>query len=1148
MTFKSSLAPGLSVLILASCSEDSKLGQTSPNEPTKASWEPPEWSKIGPEIEATPLDVSTKSLNSLFTKINGREIGIDFKNQLDRENIKNYLLTGAGLAVGDIDGNGLPDLLLVSQDGPNKLLKQTAPWTFLDVTATSGLRDLKVWGSGAAFADFDNDGDLDLYLCNKAAYDEVYINQGDGTFKGSTVGTGNSALRAPTMVAFSDYDLDGDLDFYRTETRLLGLSEMFGTKIDLVKDAEGHWQPHSKYGSEFEIIDGVPRELGTQDILFRNEGSTPQQPFRFREVTFQAGISKSLDHGLAAVWWDYNNDHYPDLYVSNDFHTPDRLYLNNQDGTFSEQSENALAYTSWSSMGSDFADINNDGWFDYLSTDMSATTHFKQKTMMGAMTDTAWFLDNLEPRQYMRNAMHVNTGTGKFLEIAFFSGIDSTDWTWAGMFGDLDNDGLEDVFFTNGIERNVQDSDMNLQIMAAKETGATPEELKEMFLDGPRFKERNLAYKNEGDLRFSNLSAAWGLDDLSVSHGAALCDLDRDGDLDIVVNNMNDPVGIFRNNGTQNAILVSLRGIKNNRFGLGSRVVAELKNGTKISRILTSSRGYMSGCEPIVHLGIGEEAGIRKLTIQWPGGHEQSFENLECGKHYRITESENTKTTPPVFKITPLFADQTEEVGIDFEHEENFYNDFVSQPLLPNRLSRFGPALSIADVNGDKRPDIFWGGADGFDSRLSIQKEDGTFHPARMPLPLQHGDFEDVASAWFDADSDGDLDLYVVSGGASHEASSNHYRDRLYFNDGTGTLSPATIGIIPRVRSSGSCVAPCDYDRDGDIDLFIGGRHEPDRYPTTPESYLLVNDGGRFTRMASPMDQAGLVTGAVWADLDGDKRPDLALSTEWGPVKTFKNAASGFVETTLQAGLHDHTGWWTCVEAADLDQDGDLDLIAGNFGLNTKYHVDKEHPATLFASDFGGQGKLQLVEAKLRDGKLLPVRGRSCSTTAMPHLKKNAPTYSAFALKSLPELYSPEALDEALRFEANTLASAILRNDGSGKFTFESLPTLSQLAPAMSIAPGDFNGDGKVDLAIGQNFHDAQRETGRMNAGLGVILTNAGGGKFEEVWPTKSGFHHRGNLRQLRAIDLDGDGVLDLISANNGQTPVIHLGNFKVPD
>lgn len=1132
---------GLLALFISGCREPNETSAVS----GESEWHAPAWEQVAPGLEGHDLQEQLTTTNRLFTKVGDSESGLTFHNQLNRENIKNYLLAGAGLAVGDIDGNGLPDLFLVSQDGPNKLFKQTAPWQFEDATAEAGIRDLKAWGAGAAFADFDNDGDLDLYVCNKGAYDEVYLNQGDGTFSGSTIGSGNSSLRAPTMVAFSDYDLDGDLDFYQTETRLFGLAEVFGSKIDLVKDDAGKWQPHPKYDGAFEIIDTVPRELGSQDRLFRNEGSNAEQPFRFREVTATAGIKESRDHGLAAVWWDYDNDGYPDLYVSNDFHTSDRLYRNKGDGTFTEVIASALPYTSWSSMGSDFADINNDGWFDYLSTDMSATTHYKQKTMMGAMTDTAWFLDNLEPRQYMRNAMQVNTGTGQFLETAFYSGIESTDWTWGGLFGDLDNDGLEDAFFTNGIERNVQDSDTNLGMIAAKEAGASQDELTAMFLDGPRFQERNLAFKNEGSLKFSNTSKEWGLDDLSVSHGAVLSDLDRDGDLDIIVNNMNDPVGIFRNEGNAGGILVSLRGIKNNRFGLGATVIAELQNGTTLQRILTSSRGYMSGSEPVIHFGVGEGERIKKLLVKWPGGRAQEFHDLPAGRHYRITESESKSAKPLlVTKVkTSLFTKAPTSLGIDYEHEENFFNDFLSQPLLPNRLSRFGPALSIADVNGDERPDIFLGGAAGFDAKLFLQRGDGTFSPPKIALPREDSLFEDVASTWFDVDGDGDLDLYVVSGGASHHDQSPHYRDRLYFNDGTGLLSTAAPGLLPDLRNSGSSVAACDFDQDGDIDLFVGSRHVPGRYPTPPKSSLLVNEGGRFTSPRSPMDEAGLVTGAVWADLDGDERADLILATEWGPIRTYQNTATGFIETTLQAGLSDFTGWWTCVQAIDLDQDGDLDLVAGNFGLNTKYHADPAHPATLFASDFGNQGKLQLVEAKLKDGKLLPIRGRSCSTTAMPHLKKKAPTYSAFAQKSLTELYSPKAIQEALRFEANTLASTIFRNEGAGQFTAEPLPPLSQLAPVMAIAIGDFNDDGTPDLALGQNFFDPQRETGRMNAGLGVILTTAGKGPLVELWPAESGFYQRTNLRQLHAIDLDRDGDLDLVSANNEQKPTIHLGN-----
>lgn len=1137
-------------LFLGGCSEEeAKSRNPSSDDDSPVSWVSPEWKEIAANLESAPLSVREQGIGLLFKKRDGATLGLDFQNLLKRENIKNYLLAGAGLAVGDIDGNGLPDVFLVSQDGPNKLFKQSSPWVFQDVTTASGIRDLGTWGSGAAFADFENDGDLDLYVCNKGAYDEVYLNQGDGTFRGNTIGTGNASLRAPTMVAFADYDLDGDLDFYQTSTRLLGLKEMFGNKLDLVRDEQGAWQAHPKYGGEFEVIDGIPRELGTEDILFRNEGSSVEQPFRFREVTTRAGIKASRDHGLAAVWWDFDNDDYPDLYVSNDFHTPDRLYRNNRDGTFREVTGEALAYTSWSSMGSDFADVNNDGWFDYLSTDMSATTHFKQKTMMGAMTDTAWFLDNLEPRQYMRNALHVNTQTGQFLETAFYSGLDSTDWTWSGVFGDLNNDGLEDAFFTNGIERNVQDSDMNLRMNAARDQGATNKELTEMFLNSPRFKEQNLAFRNDGKLRFSDQSKGWGLDDLSVSHGAVLCDLDRDGDLDVLVNNMNDPVGVFENRSgeSDHAILVSLRGRKNNRFGLGARITAWMPDGTSLTRIITSSRGYMSGCEPVAHLGLGPHESIKKLEIRWPGGGRQTFADLASDFHYRITESTDlSKVSNPV-KASPLFTDATSKALPDFRHEENIFNDFNDQPLLPNRLSRHGPALAIADLNGDGRPDYFLGGACGHDARLFLQKADGSFKPGEVVLPLADADYEDIDAVFFDADQDGDQDLFVVSGGASHEAGTARYHDRLYLNDGTGRLQPAPAGSLPPLAISGSCVAPCDFDGDGDTDLFVGGRHVPGQYPTVPESALLVNEGRRFTRAGTPFDRAGMVTDAIWADLDGDQRPDLVLATEWGPLKIFLNKANVFVESTKEAGLENFKGWWTCVEAVDLDGDGDQDLVAGNFGLNTKYYVDDAHPATLFASDFGDQGRMQLVEAKLKDGKLLPVRGRSCSTTAMPHLKKLAPTYTDFALKSLPELYTPQALDSAMRLEANSLASAIFRNSGSGTFTHEPLPVLSQLAPVMSIATGDFNGDGRTDLALGQNFFDPQRETGRMNGGLGVVVMFPDG-MARELSASESGFVQRTNLRHLHAADFNLDGRPDLISANNDQAPKLFLSRREKPD
>ncbi len=1139
-------------LMFGSCGGGSAPEQLARDIETK--WEPIPFKKIDDwlerkklrenEILAGPNELKQSS-ESRFYRRNGPAIGVDFRNQLNDENIKNYLLSGAGLSIGDFDNNGLPDLFLVSQDGPNKLFRQTAPWKFEDVTEEAKIVDTNSWGSGAAFADINNDGHLDLYVCNKGNPDEIYINQGNGTFSGGFVGGSKKPYRAPTMVAFADYDRDGDLDFYRTATRLISINEMFKGKVLTKKDNSGIVRAHPSQADQFEMIDGLPRELGTYDRLFRNDGSGEGGMPKLVDVTRDSGINIAREHGLAAVWWDYNDDGWPDLYVSNDFHTPDHLYRNNGDSTFTEVTEDSLAYTSWNSMGSDFADINNDGLFDYLSTDMSATTHFKQKTMMGAMIDTAWFLDNLEPRQYMRNVMHVNTGTGKFIDIAFHAGLDSTDWTWAAIFGDLDNDGFEDVFFTNGIERNVQDSDQTIRMQQAGARGASSEELRKMFLDSPRFKEKNLAFRNRGNFKFEESGNDWGLNDETVSHGAVLSDLDRDGDLDVVVNNMNDPVGIYMNLASDSlkknpadfsSMLVSLRGESSNHFGIGARLNLKLSTGESLSRILTSSRGYMSGSEPVIHFGWPASAQAESLNIEWPSGRIQSIEGLVSGWHYRVTESGTGAIESPD-KVSNskdrLFSQIDEALGINFTHSENFYDDFASQPLLPNRLSRFGPALAIGDVDSDGDKDAFIGGARDRQSAVLIQNEEGQFERVSFPALKADQIYEDVDALWFDFDNDGDQDLYVVSGGASQEAGHEHYQDRLYINNGLGQLTRAPKGILPDLKFSGSRVAANDFDNDGDLDLFVGSRFVPGNYPTGPESVLLINEGGQFTKGRYAASSSGMVTDVKWADIDGDKRADLVLATEWGPVRVYQNKDDGFHEITESLSLDDFTGWWNCVVIGDVDQDGDNDIVAGNFGTNTKYSASVKKPATIFAADFGGDGKMQLVEAQYKEGKLLPVRGRSCSTTAMPHLIDRVPTYSSFASKTIREIYTTKAIEDATRLEVNTLSTILFRNNGKGKFTAEPLPLLSQMAPAMDISLTDVNADDRKDIIIAQNFNAAQRETGRMNAGLGVILIAKDDGQFDEIWPNDSGFFSRADPRRLIATDLNGDGALELLLSQN---------------
>mgnify|MGYP002631044126 CR=1 FL=1 len=1079
----------------------------------------------------TPFQTDTSFSTGRFTRLSANDTGIAFENKLRPEHIKNYLLLGAGVTVGDYDDDGLPDIFLCSQDGPNKLFRQTSAWQFEDVTKAAGISHQQGWSAGAAFADVDNDGDLDLFVCNKGNHNELYRNQGNGTFKGGFVQQSDPSNAAPTMPAFSDYDRDGDLDLYLTRTRLLSLQERFGYKIGLIQNEAGDWKPHPKYGDEFEVIAKTPRELGGHDQLFENTGLTETGIPRLVDVTKKSGIIQTREHGLAAVWWDANNDDWPDLYVSNDFHTPDHLYLNQQDGTFTEVTTEVIPYTSWSSMGSDFADINNDGFLDYLSTDMSATTHFKQKTMMGAMIDTAWFLDNLEPRQYMRNVMLVNTGTGPFLECAQFAGIDSTDWTWSAIFGDLDNDGWEDVFFTNGIERNVNDSDLSIRMNALKKQGASFAEIQREMVDTPRHTEKNLAFKNNRDLTFLDMSSAWELDLDSVSHGAVFADLDRDGDLDLVVNNMNDPVAIYRNDisNSSSSLLIQLRGTKSNRFGLGARVVAKTSHGQH-TRIVTSSRGYMSGAEPLAHIGLGDTEVLESLEIHWPSGTLQSFRQVKAGQLLTITEP-NTSSKPTLSKnTTPLFTDFGAKSGIDFTHHENDYDDFADQPLLPNRLSRFGPALAAGDCNGDGLDDLYLGGAASQAGAFYLQQSKGSFKAVPFPSEPLH---EDTDATFFDADGDGDLDLYVVSGGASAPARDPHYRDRLYMNDGKGAFVKAINNAMPLIDSSGSCVAAADFDKDGDQDLFVGSRFVPKNYPNASSSILLINGSKPQIKTLD----LGLVTAATWVDVNGDTWLDLLVTTEWGSPTLLLNQEGRLQGATARAGLIGYTGWWNGLAAADIDHDGDVDFVASNVGLNTKYQASAEKPVLLYAGDFVGDGTLRLIEATTKEGRILPVRGKSCSTHAMPHLASRFPTYRSFANATLTEIYTPDRLQRALELKATTLASMVFINDGKGHFKGQPLPPLAQLAPGFGIILQDLDGDKHLDCVMAQNFYHPQRETGRMNASLNVILKGNGKGSFQAMWPKESGLIYRDDSRG--AIMLDQSTLV--IGVNDGAPRVLKL-------
>jgi len=1109
-------------------------------------------------ITSAPFAGTSPATGTRFEQMNADQTGIDFTHRWTPpkryEHELPFPCVGGGVCVGDYDGDGLPDLYLTRPFGGCRLYRNLGEWRFEDVTAAAGLEDETLWGQGSVFADLDNDGDLDLFVCGYNCPNRLYINRGNGTFKEVAKSAGLAFRGASIMMAFADYDLDGDLDGYLVTYRISPRNTLKGRYLNgpkgVVMDPALREQIDLLSGPDqrtFEIISGQ------FDRLYRNNGDGT-----FTDATRAAlgGAAAANELGNAVLWWDYDNDRYPDLYVANDFAGPDRLLHNNGDGTFKDVTLDALPHTPWFSMGADAADINNDGRFDLMGTDMSGTSHYKQKMSMGDMSANGWFLEWAEPRQYMRNALYLNSGTPRFFEAAYLTGLADTDWTWSINFGDLDNDGWVDLFAANGMTGDWGNSDF------ARRTGlsrdAVTAKSAKMFAHVPPKREANMAFRNRGDLSFEPVAADWGLDFEGISFGAAFGDLDGDGDLDLVVNNFDEEPGVYRNRTAgSHRIAVQLVGSQSNRRGIGARI--EVRSGDRIqTRYMTSARGFMGGVEPVVHFGLGSDPVIDQLTVFWPGGQIQEFSDLEPDQRYTIAEPRHPPpTSPPPGPPGRMFRRSTNPQNA--VHRERPFDDYLTQPLLPYQLSQLGPGLACADVDGNGLDDIYVGGAAGFAGVLYQQHDPGMMYanPSPNSVFALHREREDLGAVFFDVDGDGDMDLYVVSGGVEagaeqpDPAQDNLLRDRLYLNDGSGGFEEAPNEMLPDSRDSGGPVAAADPDRDGDLDLFVGGRVIPGHYPATPNSRLLRNEAGRLIdvtdEVAPDLRETGLVTGALWSDVDDDGDPDLLVTHEWGPVKLFRNDDGRLEDRTREAGLADRMGWYNSIGGRDVDNDGDIDYVVGNVGLNTKYHASIEHPALLYYGDFEGEGRKRLIEAEYEDEKLFPIRGKSCSEHAMPFVTRQFPSFHEFAVASLSEIYTPRCLEDSQRFSANSFESGLLINDGSGHFTFSPLPRLAQISPVFGTALTDVDGDGWTDLYLVQNFFAPQRETGRMDGGISLLLTGDGSGSFHPVWPDRSGLVVSGDAKALTSTDLNGDGWVDFVVAvNDGR--VQGFENRRSPD
>lgn len=1110
-----------------------------------------------PAIASTDFATSSERTGK-FTELDPAETGIDYVNhwEITEENSDAFATSyiANGVAIGDYDADGKPDVFVAGQQDGGRLYRNLGNMKFEDVTSKIGIDPAGMWSVGAAFVDLNNDGRLDLYVYGYGCPNRLYINEGS-SFSERAAEFGLDYNGASVCAAFADYDLDGDIDVYLVTNRLdTKRQPKLPNEPITFKDGRGRTTLNPKFREYFFLMQhpekGVIHEPGGEfDHLFRNDGD------KFVDVSKETRIGEIAHMGLSANWWDYNDDGLPDLYVANDYKGADFLYRNNGKNhlgeyTFTNVMVQAIPHSPWFSMGSDISDVNNDGRMDYMATDMAGTNHYRDKLSMGGMSgpdSTAWFLNWPIPPQYVRNCLYLNTGTSRFMEVAFLANLAKTDWTWTVKFDDFDNDGWEDVYFTNGMSRDWYNGDYKDQI---REQRLRKDKAIEFWKSKPVYALENRAYRNKGDLKFEDVSTTWNLDHLGVSTGAATGDLDGDGDMDLVVNGFDEPIRVYRNDvNSGNSIQFKLMGSDSNTDGIGARVdvtVNDKQPGQM--RLVTAGRGFMSSSEVVAHFGTGDAKKISKVQIRWPSGTVQTFENLDCNKRYIVVEKTESSSTA-------LASSQTEKTMFTdskaleaYQHIETPYDDFKREPLLPNKHSQLGPGMAWGDVNNDGHPDVYIGQAAGSPGRLMINEGNGSFKVSAQVAFASHIRSEDMGAAFFDADGDGDLDLYVVSGGVECEPGAKALRDRLYLNDGFGEFEDGT-DRLPELTNSGSVVAPADFDRDGDVDLFIGSRLVVGAYPTTPDSTLLLNEDGKFVdatdQLAPGLKNAGMVTSAIWSDANDDRWLDLMVSLDWGPVRLFLGDEGKLRDVTVEAGLADRLGWHNSISSGDVDGDGDLDYVVGNVGLNTKYSASKDKPELLYYGDFENNGKLQIVEARFEDGRCVPRRGLGCTSDAMPTIKEKLPTYHEFAISELVEIYSQSGLGDADKFEANNLESGLLINSGSNNgvpsFEFRSLPRVVQASPVFGSALTDIDGDGDLDLYVTQNFHGPQRETGNMDGGVSLLMKGDGTGNFEPVWPDESGLVVGGDAGGLSVTDLDGDARPDLVvTVNNSLVKAFH--------
>ena len=1079
--------------------------------------------------------------NALFKRLGKDQTNIDFINKLsfDSEfNIYTYrnFYNGGGVALGDINNDGLIDIYLSANQSANKLYLNKGNFHFEDITEKAGVAGIRAWSTGVSLADVNADGWLDIYVCNSGDVkgddreNELFINNGDLTFSERAKEYNVADRGFSTHAVFFDYDKDGDLDLY-----ILNNSYQSIGSFNLRKNERG-----------------VRDELGGHKLMRNDNG-------KFTDVSKAAGIYGSIiAFGLGVTVGDINKDGWQDLYVSNDFFERDYLYINQKDGTFKECLPEEMKSISGASMGADLADINNDTYPDLFVTEMlpKENNRIKTVTTFENWDRYQYNVSNGYHHQFTRNMLQLNNSDNTFSEAGRLTNVEATDWSWGALMFDADNDGLKDIFVASGIYQDLTNQDF-LQYASSEEfvksvVSNKKVDYKKLIEIIPSHPVINHFFKNEGNYKFDDKSLEWGIQTPGFSNGSAYGDLDNDGDLDLVINNVNMSAFIYKNetekiNPANHYLKFVLRGEGKNTRALGTKVTIVYKN-EKFYQEQMPMRGFESTMDDRLNFGLGKLNMAQKVLIEWPDGKTTEMDSVKTNQILEVFQkdaiAEREESLDNAKKV--FLAKNASDFGIDFKHKENNFVDFDRDRLIYHMLSTEGPKISVDDINKDGLDDFYIGGAKDQAGSLYLQSKTGSFKKSNEALFDSDSVSEDIGSKIFDANNDGYLDLYVCSGGNEFSSSSSALLDRLYLNDGKGSFKKSPQLLPANKFESTSCVKSVDYDGDGDQDLFVGVRLEPFRYGVPMNGYILNNDGhGNFNNvsdlLAPGLKNLGMITDAEWGDIDGDKDLDLIVVGEWMKINVFINEKGKFVNRTDESGLSQSNGWWNTIVKADIDMDGDIDFVVGNHGLNSRFRASVDKPVSMYVNDFDKNGSVEQIICTYNGEKSYPMALRHDLISQIPSLKKKFLKYESYKDATITDIFTPEQMTGALKLEAYNLATSILINDGKGKFEMRQLPMEAQFSPMYGICTGDFNGDGNQDVLMGGNFYRVKPEVGRYDASYGVFLKGDGKGNFTYIKPKESGFFVDGEVRDVKKIVIGKSNYV--IVARNNDTPLLFKTN-----